>query len=289
MGEASYEKITTALEHIRTKTDACPKIGIVCGSGLGGIGELVTDSVAIPYKDIPGFHASSVRGHKGQLLVGKMNGVQVVCMQGRVHGYEGIPFSKVAFPIRVMKMMGVETLLTTAAAGAVNQSYKLGDFMILRDHLPLAMWACNGPLTGPNDDKFGPRFPPMSNAYSSKLIKMAQKTFKDLGQADKVQLGCYICGPGPQYETIAELRFYQTVGGDMAGMSIAAEVIVARHCDMECFGVAMATNVCSLEYDSNIIANHAEVIEVANARAKDMETFVTEFVSRIDADKQATV
>ena len=132
---ATYDKVSESLSFIRTKTQSCPKIGIICGSGLGGIGDLVTDPISISYKEIPGFHVSAVSGHKSQLLVGKLAGVEVVCMQGRFHGYEGIPFSECAFPIRVMKLMGVEIMIVTNAAGGLNSEFKLGDFMVLQDHL----------------------------------------------------------------------------------------------------------------------------------------------------------
>lgn len=278
---ASYEKCETALQYIRTKTESRPEIGIVCGSGLGGIGDLVVDPVKIPYGDIPGFHSSSVQGHAGQLVIGKINGVEVVLMQGRVHGYEGIPFSDCAFPIRVMKLMGVDKCIITNAAGGLNANFKLGDFMILRDHLPVAMWACNNPLVGPNEDKFGPRFPAMSDAYDRELAKLARDTAKEIGQEDTTQQGCYVMMPGPTYETIAELKMFRLCGGDAVGMSTAPEVVVARQAGIRCLGISMITNICVLDYDSNETANHAEVIEIANKRAKDMEALVTALLPKM--------
>jgi len=282
--EANYESVKIAVDYIRTRSTLCPKFGIVCGSGLGGIGNLVTNSVTIKYSEIPGFHVSTVKGHKGQMLLGKLNGVDVCCLQGRVHGYEGIPFSKVAFPIRCMKLLGVETLLTTAAAGALNLEYKLGDFMILQDHLPISMWSCNNPLTGVNDDRFGPRFPSMTDAYDRHMIKTAQSVVKHLDQESTTRLGVYAQMPGPCYETVAELRMLRVLGCDVSGMSIAPEVTVARHCGIKCFGISMVTNICVQDYETKEVANHAEVIEVANRRAKDMETFFMEFIVRLDRD-----
>ena len=170
--EASYTECEAIVNIIRAKTDLIPKIGIVCGSGLGGIGDIVENPVSFSYSDLPGFHVSHVPGHKSRLLLGKISNVNVVCMQGRFHGYEGIPYNKCAFPIRVMKLLGIEYIIVTNAAGGLDRSYNLGDFMILKDHLPVAMWSCNGPLVGPNEPKFGPRFPAMSNAYNKKLSQL---------------------------------------------------------------------------------------------------------------------
>jgi len=251
------------------------------GEHVRVIGELVADPVKIPYGEIPGFHVSSVAGHAGQLLVGKINDIDVVLMQGRVHGYEGISFSKCAFPIRVMKLMGVDKCVITNAAGGINENFQLGDFMILRDHLPVAMWACNNPLVGPNDDKFGPRFPAMTDAYDKTLIKLAQDTAAEIGQDATTRLGCYCMMPGPTYETVAELRMFKLCGADAVGMSTAPEVVVARQCGIKCLGISMITNICVMEYDADAHANHAEVIEVANKRAKDMEALVSALLPKM--------
>jgi len=277
---ASFDLCSKALEYIRTKTDTTPKIGIICGSGLGGIGDLVVDPVQLSYKEIPGFHASSVAGHKGQLLVGKLAGIDVVLMQGRFHGYEGIPFSECAFPIRVMKLMGIEKLIVTNAAGGLNQDFKLGDFMVLQDHLPVAMWAVNNPLVGHNEEKFGPRFPAMSNAYDRDLKNLVIDTAKEIGQESTTRTGTYIMMPGPTYETIAELKMFKSFG-DAVGMSTAPEVVVARHCGIKCIGISMITNICVLDYESTEAANHEEVIETAAARGKDMEALVTALVPKL--------
>jgi len=277
---ATFDKVSKALEYVRTKTDISPKIGIVCGSGLGGIGDLVVDPIQLSYKDIPGFHATKVAGHKGQLLVGKLAGVDVVLMQGRFHGYEGIPLSECAFPIRVMKLMGIEKLIVTNAAGGLNQSFKLGDFMVLQDHLPVAMWAVNNPLVGHNDDQFGPRFPAMSNAYDRDLKNLVIETAKEIGQESTTRTGTYIMMPGPTYETIAELNMFKSFG-DAVGMSTAPEVVVARHCGIKCIGISMITNICVMDYESHDAANHEEVMETAATRGKDMEALVTALVPKL--------
>jgi len=277
---ASFDQCSKALDYIRTKTSISPKIGIVCGSGLGGIGDLVVDPIQFPYKEIPGFHESSVSGHKSRLLVGKLAGIDVVLMQGRFHGYEGIPYSQCAFPIRVMKLMGIEKLIVTNAAGGLNKNFKLGDFMVLNDHLPVAMWSGNNPLVGNNEEKFGPRFPAMSDAYDRELKKLVLETAKEIGQESTTQTGTYIMMPGPTYETIAELRMFSSFG-DAVGMSTAPEVVVARHCGIRCMGISMITNICVLDYDSQEAANHEEVIETAAARGKDMEALVTALVPKL--------
>jgi len=273
-----YSQVQEAVAKIRTVSSMKPTIGIICGSGLGGIGDLVKDAAVIKYGDIPGFHKSSVVGHKGQLLLGQLNGINVVCMQGRVHGYEGIPFTKCAFPVRVFKLLGVKTMIVTNAAGGLNSTFKLGDFMILQDHLPLAMWGGNNPLVGANEDKFGPRFPAMSDAYDRSLMKVAKNVAADLGQADTTRQGTYAMMFGPTYETIAELRMLRQWGADAVGMSTAPEVVAARHCGITCLGISMITNICVMDYESTERANHAEVIEIANKRARDMEEYVSALV-----------
>merc|ERR1719378_398658 len=180
-----------------------------------------------------------------------------------------------------MKLMGIEKLVVTNAAGGLNENFKLGDFMVLRDHLPVAMWAGNNPLVGPNDDKFGPRFPAMSGAYDRDLIKMVQETAAEIGQAETTRIGTYVMMSGPTYETIAELKMFKTLGGDAVGMSTAPEVVVAKHCGIKCIGISMITNICVLDYDSTEAANHEEVIETAKMRGKDMEALVTALVPKL--------
>jgi len=278
---ATYENVSAAVTYIRTKTDATPKFGIICGSGLGGIGDIIENATAISYADIPGFHSSTVVGHKGQLLFGQLNGVTVICMQGRVHGYEGLSFTAVSFPIRVMKLIGVEKLIVTNAAGGLNDTYGLGDFMLIQDHLPLAMWGGNNPLVGDNDNRFGPRFPAMSDAYDRELLQQAKQVAADIGQSNTTHVGCYAMMFGPTYETIAELRMLRQMGSDAVGMSTAPEVVVARHCGIRCLGISMITNKCVMDYESTEVANHAEVIEIAGKRAKDMEEYVKALLVKI--------
>lgn len=274
MGDASYANVQKAVDYIRTKSDQVSKLGVICGSGLGGIGDIIEDATVIPYNTIPGFHVGTVAGHKGNLLLGKLAGVKVVCMQGRMHGYEGIPYSKCAFPIRVMKLLGMESIVITHAAGSIDQTWNLGDFMIIKDHLPFGMFAQNNPLVGPNDSEFGPRFVAMSDAYDSDYRKIAQEVAKEQEIDETVREGVVAMFSGPCYETIAELRMAKMLGCSAVGMSVVPEVVVARHCGVKVLAISMLTNICVMDYDSKEKANHEEVLEVAKVRAKTMENLI---------------
>lgn len=279
--EANYEDCSVAYNIIRRKTTLAPKVGIVCGSGLGSIGDIVENGVDIGYAELPGFHVSHVPGHKSKLLLGQINGIDVVCMQGRFHGYEGISYSKCAFPIRVMKLLGVEKLIVTNAAGGLNKSFELGDFMILRDHLPVALWACNNPLVGPNEAKFGPRFIPTSNAYDKSLATLVKDSAKELGLEKGIKQGCYAMMAGPNYESVAECRMLLNLGADAVGMSTVPEVLVAHHCGIKSIGISMITNLAVTDYDSEEAANHEEVIEMAKMRAGDMVELVKKVIEKL--------
>ena len=265
MTKATYDNCKIVHDIIRKKTNLIPKIGIICGSGLGGIGDLVQNGVSFSYSELPGFHVSEVAGHKSKLILGQINGVNVVCMQGRFHGYEGISYDTCAFPIRVMKLLGIEYIIVTHAAGGLNPDFKIGDFMVIKDHLPVAMWANNGPLTGPNESKFGPRFPPMSNAYNKKLSQLVFQTAQEMSPEfhQTIKSGVVVMSSGPTYETVAEAKFFRMMGGDTAGMSICPEVIVAHHCGIKILAMSMVTNMCQMSYeDDKGMANHLEVIEL---------------------------
>lgn len=280
--EASYEECQGIVDIIRKRTDLTPKIGIVCGSGLGGIGDTVKNPVSFSYSDLPGFHVSAVAGHKSRLLLGQISDVDVVCMQGRFHGYEGISYNKCAFPIRVMKLLGVQVVIVTNAAGGLDRSYNLGDFMVLKDHLPVAMWGCNGPLVGANEPKFGPRFPPMSDAYDRELQKLVKDTAEEIGIGHTMRNGVYAMMPGPAYESVAELKMLHGMGANVVGMSTCPEVMVARHAGIKCIGMSMVTNICPLDWEDTTLANHAEVIEIAAKRATDMEKLVQSLLPKLN-------
>jgi len=246
--------IEEAAAFIRKTTDIRPEIGLILGSGLGVLGDELEDAVTIPYEDIPHFPVSTVEGHAGELLIGKLQGRNVVLMRGRFHMYEGYEPERTAFPVRVMKALGVNTLLVTNAAGGVNLGYKPGNLMLIADHINLTG---RNPLIGPNDNALGVRFPDMSEAYSSRLRKVAKDTAAELGFS--VQEGVYVGLLGPNYETPAEIRMLRTLGVDAVGMSTVSEVIVARHSGIEVLGISCISNMAAGILDQPL--SHEEVME----------------------------
>ena len=293
MASATHEKCLESLKIIRAQTQMQPKIGIVCGSGLGKIGDIITDSISFNYQDLPGFHVSKVAGHKSKLILGKLNNsdinnnnsnIEVVCMQGRFHGYEGIGYDACAFPIRVMKLLGIKYLIVTNAAGAVNTNYKEGDFMILKDHLPMALYAGNGPLIGNNDENFGPRFYPTNDMFDKDLIKLVYQCAEDLTDFDMKTMhsGIYTMMPGPNYESIAEIKMIRGLGGDVVGMSTSPECLVAHHTGIKIIGISMVTNVCIDDYENRQVPNHEEVVETAKQRSSDMVRLVERIVQKLE-------
>ncbi|MFM1652799.1 purine-nucleoside phosphorylase [Brevibacillus sp. B_LB10_24] len=247
-------KILEAKQFIEEKIASRPQVGLVLGSGLGVLADEIEDAVVIPYHEIPHFTKSTVEGHKGQLVIGRLEGKQVVAMQGRFHYYEGHDLSAVVFPIRVMKAIGVETILVTNAAGGINTSYRPGDLMLIADHLNLTF---RNPLIGPNDESLGVRFPDMSEAYSKRLRALAKEVAGELGI--HLQEGVYAGLLGPSYETPAEIRMLRTLGGDAVGMSTVPEVIVARHMGVEVLGISCISNVAAGILDQPL--SHEEVME----------------------------
>lgn len=247
--------IDEAAAFIRSTTDVRPEIGLILGSGLGVLGDELEDAVTIPYEDIPHFPVSTVEGHAGELIVGKLQGRNVVLMKGRFHMYEGYEPERTALPVRVMKALGVKTLLVTNAAGGVNMDYKPGNLMLISDHINLTG---RNPLVGPNDDELGARFPDMSEAYSRRLRGIAKETADELG-INTVQEGVYVGLLGPNYETPAEIRMLRTLGVDAVGMSTVSEVIVARHSGIEVLGISCISNMAAGILDQPL--SHAEVME----------------------------
>jgi purine-nucleoside phosphorylase len=249
--------IDEAAAFIRTTTDIRPEIGLILGSGLGVLGDELEDAVTIPYEDIPHFPISTVEGHAGELLIGKLQGRSVVLMRGRFHMYEGYEPERTALPVRVMKELGVTTLLVTNAAGGVNLEYKPGNLMLISDHINLTG---RNPLVGPNDNALGLRFPDLSDAYSRRLRKIAKDTAAELGVS--VQEGVYVGLLGPNYETPAEIRMLRTLGVDAVGMSTVSEVIVARHSGIEVLGISCISNMAAGILDQPL--SHLEVMETTD-------------------------
>ncbi|XP_055059715.2 purine nucleoside phosphorylase-like [Misgurnus anguillicaudatus] len=280
----SYEDCKVTADWLLSHTSVRPLVGIVCGSGLGGLADMLKDQQVINYNDIPNFPQSTVHGHAGKLVFGTLKGKACVCMKGRFHLYEGYPIQKTTMPIRVFKLMGVETMILTNAAGGLNQDFTVGDIMVIKDHINIPGFAGNNPLVGANDDRFGVRFPCMSDAYDRGLQQLAHDVAAELGFSAFTREGVYSVLGGPSFETIAECRMLRLLGADAVGMSTVPEVIIARHCGMRVFALSLITNQAVMDYDSEKKANHEEVLETGKQRAKDLEKLVSTMVSRIELD-----
>ena len=224
-------------------------MGVILGTGLGGFADKIETRFAIEYKDIPGFPVSTVEGHKGRMIFGMVEGRRVVAMQGRFHYYEGYGMQQVTFPVRVMRQLGIKYLFVSNASGGINTSFRVGDLMVITDHINLMP----NPLIGPNIAELGPRFPDMHNCYDKELIAKATAIAEE--ENIKLQYGVYVGGTGPTFETQAEYRYFKNIGGDAAGMSTVPEVIVARHMSIPVFGVSVITN-CGL---SDEVGDHEDV------------------------------
>ena len=262
------------INFINEKTnDYKPEIGIVLGSGLGELADEYCDC-AISYTEIPGFAKSTVQGHKGRLVFAQIAGKKVVMMQGRNHFYEGHTMQEVTYPIRVMKKLGVKTLILTNAAGAVNESFKPSDLMIITDHIN---HMGTNPLIGPNDAEFGERFPDMTEVYKKHLIELAEKCAKGLGI--DIQKGVYWANSGPVYETPAEIRALRTLGADAVGMSTVPEAVVARHCNLRCAGITCITNMAAGV--SNEVLTHEDVKETAKKAEENFKKVIKQFIKEI--------
>ena len=266
--------IDEAVASIRTRTNSKPKIGIILGTGLGGLAAEITREVEIDYGDIPHFPVSTVESHHGKLLFGTLAGKNVVAMQGRFHFYEGYSMQQITFPVRVMKFLGVDMLLISNAAGALNPLFRKGDVMFIVDHINLLG---DNPLIGPNDETLGPRFPDMSEAYSRELLSMAEQVALDLKIG--VQRGVYVAMSGPNLETRAEYRFLRFTGADAVGMSTIPENIVAVHMGMRVFGVSIMTDECFPDALKPVTLE--EVIAVANKAEPKMTAIMKELVNRL--------
>ena len=269
-----YEKLLKCYESIQKKIDFKPEIALVLGSGLGDYGETIDIVATLDYHDIEGFPISTVEGHKGRFIFGYIQGVPVVCMQGRVHYYEGYAMSDVVLPTRLMKMMGAKVLFLTNAAGGLNFDFHAGDFMMITDHI---MTFVPSPLIGENINELGVRFPDMSDVYKKDLQDIIRGTANELGI--KLQEGVYIQLTGPNYETPAEVRMCRALGADAAGMSTAAEAVAANHMGMKVCGVSCITNLGCGMLDQPL--SHAEVQETADRVAVDFKRLITQAIVNI--------
>ncbi|WP_072906235.1 purine-nucleoside phosphorylase [Anaerobranca californiensis] len=268
------EKLNQTVSYLKERVSFQPEIGMILGSGLGVLAEEIEDAVKIPYEEIPNFPVSTVSGHAGNLVFGYLQGKSVVAMQGRFHYYEGYSQIEVTFPVRVMKLLGVEKLLVTNAAGGVNKGFNVGQLMLITDHINLTG---SNPLIGPNLDELGVRFPDMSEAYNKDLGKIAKKVAQSLGI--NLAEGVYVGFSGPNYETPQEIEMVRTIGGDAVGMSTVPEVIVANHCGLKVLGISCITNMAAGILDQPL--DHSEVIQVTKQVREDFIQLVKNIIKEI--------
>lgn len=247
-----------AADLIAARSPLRPKVGLVLGSGLGTLADELDNRVVIPYADIPGWPTSTVHGHSGNLVLGMLEGVPVVCQQGRAHFYEGYTPQQVVFPVRVMWTLGVETIILTNAAGGINPRFSTGDIMLINDHINFMGLGGNTPLTGPNDEEIGPRFVGMVQSYDRALRDLAERVADEQGET--LHKGVYVCISGPQFESPAEIRMMRLWGGDAVGMSTVHEVVAARHAGLKVLAFSSITNVAIDEIDTPLETNHEEVL-----------------------------
>jgi len=268
-----FEKVQETVNYIKSKTNFSPEFGVILGSGLGGFTDDIEIEYTLPYNEIPNFPVSTVEGHKGALVFGKIGNKKVVAMQGRFHYYEGYDMKEVTFPVRVMKFLGIEKLVVSNASGGVNPFYKVGDIVIIYDHINMMP---EHPLRGKNDERFGPRFVNMSEPYSRELINKAKNIAIELNI--EVKDGIYYGLQGPTFETLSEYRMVKVVGADCVGMSTVPEVIVARHMGVECFGISVITDIGD-EHSIETIS-HQEVLEAAQKAEPKVRNLIKELIAR---------
>ncbi len=269
------QRIQKAADYINDKIDMKPEIGIILGTGLGSLAEQIENPTIIEYSDIPEFPVSTVVGHAGRLLVGKLEGKNVIAMQGRFHYYEGYPMQDVTLPVRVMKLLGIKLLVVSNACGGLNPSFKAGDIMIITDHLNMLG---NNPLIGPNLEEFGPRFPDMSNVYDKDMVAHMEATANKLDI--KVQKGVYCAISGPNYLSKAELGMLIAIGSDTVGMSTVPETIVAKHCGLKVAGISCITDM-AIPNPNMIPPSHEEIVKVAEGVKPRFVALVKEFVKEV--------
>lgn len=266
--------MSKSIDYIKGKIKNQPEIGIVLGSGLGDFADSIEDKIEIPYTEIPGFPVSTVKGHDGKLIFGKINSKEVCVMKGRIHYYEGYDIKEVVYPIEVLAGLGIKTLILTNAAGGVNTDFEPADLMIINDHINIMG---KNPLIGPNDEDLGPRFPDMTDLYNKDLIEVAEKSAKKLGI--DIKEGVYMYFTGPSYETAAEVRMARILGADAVGMSTVPEAIIARHRGLKILGISTITNMSTGILDTPL--DHTEVVEVGQEVAGKFKELLKEIIEEI--------
>ena len=268
--QITLEIIDRLAQSIQSKIKSQPHIGLILGTGLGGLAQAIQNATIIPYRELPDWPVSTVMGHTGQLVIGELEGQPVLAMQGRIHYYEGYNMQQVTLPVRVMQRLGIKILIVTNAAGAIQPDFVPGDVMLITDNLNLAGMSGLNPLIGPNLDEFGPRFPDMSQAYDRQLCDLARKVAR-MGNL-LLREGVYAGLSGPSFESPADLRFLRIAGADAVGMSTVSEVIVARHGGMRVLGFSGISNKANL--DGNSITSHEEVLESGHLIVPKLETLI---------------
>lgn len=266
-----WEQVQKTVSYIKKKTNFTPEYGVILGSGLGSFIDEVMVEFTLPYSEIPNFPVSTVQGHKGALVFGTIGDKKIVVMQGRFHFYEGYSMQEVTFPIRVMKYIGAEKLIVSNASGGVNPFYVVGDIVIISDHINFMP---EHPLRGQNDERFGPRFVNMSEPYSKKMITKSKEIASNLNIG--IKEGVYLGLQGPTFETLSEYRMVKILGADCVGMSTVPEVIVARHMDMECFGLSVITDMGDEESIQTV--SHDEVLEAAKIAEPNVKKIIKELI-----------
>jgi purine-nucleoside phosphorylase len=277
----TYDQAAEAASAIAQRNVAAPRVAIILGSGLGGFVDRMANVEAVPYADIPYFPISTVPGHAGRLALGAVGGVAVVAMQGRFHFYEGYTPQQVVFPVRVMRLLGAEVLIVTAAAGGLNPAMTAGSVMLLNDHIGLPLLAGNNPLRGANDERFGARFPSITGAYDQGLAALAHDAANEHGV--RLYDGVYAMVSGPSFESPAEIRFLRLAGADAVGMSTVPEVVAARHLGMRVMALACVTNAALADSEVGVEPNHADVLAVAAAAGDHLAAIVEGVISRLGA------
>ena len=269
------KKFLETTNYIKEHVEYLPKIAIILGSGLGTLADEIEDKTIIPYKDIPNFPVSTVAGHKGELIFGKLNNVPIIAMNGRFHYYEGYDLKETTYPIRIFKLLGVETLILTNAAGGINLNFEKGDLMIIEDQLS---FFAESVLRGKNLDEFGDRFIDMSNVYTKEYIEILKPIMKKI--TGKCLSGVYAYMKGPTYETPAEIKALRVLGADAVGMSTVPEAVVARHSDLKCIGITCITNMAAGV--KNEVLSHEDVKETAKKVESNFKEVVKELVTKIN-------
>ena len=267
------EKIMESIRFIESKTNLRPEIAVVLGSGLGYFADKITDACSIPYADIPHFVKSTVESHASRMVIGKVCGKTILCMQGRFHYYEGYSMQEITYPIRMMKKLGIQKLILTNACGGLDYSFKPGDFMLISDHIN---FTGANPLIGPNEDEFGPRFPDMNNAYDPQIREVILKAAEEIGI--KLREGIYIGYSGPSFETPAEIKLFQSFGCHAVGMSTVPEVITARHCGLRVAAISCVTNLAA-----SVLTEPPSMEEVIEAADKAAPKFIQLLEKSIEA------